>query len=163
VTHSHLPARHLIKQIECDRANRTKRDIRPAWLTALIEFAAELFEPLSDVGRVGFDCRLDENGWTAALYLGAVELLGGKDDGQTRQLDFRFDLQPLLERFTRVEDVSWTVFPQGDRAAGDKPHSLIAIDGSIGTDRLRVEVHSSAPAAAGPGLRRLPDGRFEPV
>jgi hypothetical protein len=115
VSRSHLSARHLLQQIETDRSKRAKRDIRPVWLTALIECAAELFEPLAEVGRVGFDCRLDEQGWSVSLYLGTVEFVGGKTDGQTQRVGFRFDLKALLEQFTRVDDVSWTVLDHGER------------------------------------------------
>ena len=115
VRRSHLSARHLLQQIESDRSKRAKRDIRPEWLTAFVECAAELFEPVAEVGRVGFDCRLDEQGWSAALYLGAVEVVGGKSDGQTEQPDFRFDLKALLEQFSRVDALVWNVL---DHARG---------------------------------------------
>src|SRR5580698_2619931 len=109
VSRSHLSARHLLQQIESDRSKRARRDIRPAWLTALIERVAELFDPVDEVGRVGFDCRLDEEGWTVALYLGAVELVGGKTDGQLQCAAFRFDLKSLLDGFSAVERVEWNV------------------------------------------------------
>jgi hypothetical protein len=163
VSRSHLSARHLLQQIETDRSKRAKRDIRPEWLTALIECAAELFEPLAEVGRVGFDCRLDEQGWSVSLYLGAVEFVGGKTDGQTQRVGFRFDLKALLEQFTRVDDVSWTVLDHGEGNPDPVPRSLLSVDGLIGGNRVRLEVHSSAPGPIGPGLRRLTDGRFEPI
>ena len=173
VSHSHLPARHLLKQIESDRSRRSKRDRRPAWLAAFVEFVAEQFEPLADVGRVGFDCRLDEEGWSVAMYLGSIELVGGKDDGQTRHLDFRCNLQAVLGRFTRVHQTTFTVL-QGDvvssaevgsAATTDElgPRSVVMIDGQIVDNRVRLAIYSQPPSAVGPGLRRLPDGRFEPV
>ncbi len=163
MSRSHLSARHLLQQIESDRFKRAKRDIRPEWLTTLVECVAELFEPLADVGRVGFDCRLDEQGWSAAIYLGAVELVGGKTDGQTQRVGFRLDLKSLLERFSRIDDISWTVSNHGEESQDPAPRSFLSIDGRIGENRVRLEVHSAAPAPVGPGLRRLSDGSFEPI
>jgi hypothetical protein len=163
VSRSHLSARHLLRQVEFDRSKRTKRDIRPEWLTALVESAAELFEPMSDVGRVGFDCRLDEQGWSAALYLGAVELVGGKSDGQTEGVGFHFDLKALLEQFSRIDDLSWTVVGKAEEGQNPPPSSFLLIDGAIGENRVRLTIHAAAPPSVGSGLRRLADGRFEPI
>jgi hypothetical protein len=160
---SHLSARHLLQQIETDRSKRAKRDIRPLWLTALVESAAELFDPVAEVGRVGFDCRLDEQGWSATLYLGAVELVGGKTDGQTQRPGFQFDLKALLDRFSRVDDVSWSVLDHSDGEDDPGTRSLISIDGIVGENRVRMAIHSTSPAPVGPGLRRLPNGRFEAI
>jgi hypothetical protein len=163
LSRSHLSARHLLQQIETDRSKRAKRDIRPQWLTALVESAAELFEPVAEVGRVGFDCRLDEQGWLATLYLGAVELIGGKTDGQTQRPGFQFDLKALLECFSRVDLLSWSVLDHADGEADPGPRSLLSIDGRVGENRVRMAIHSTSPAPVGPGLRRLPNGRFEPI
>jgi hypothetical protein len=163
VRRSHLSARHLLQQIESDRSKRPKRDIRPEWLTAFVEGVAELFEPAAEVGRVGFDCRLDERGWSAALYLGAVEVVGGKRDGQTERVDFRFDLKSLLEEYRRVDQLVWNVLDHAEAGPDEPPRSFLSIDGMVGENRLRLAVHSSAPALVGPGLRRLADGRFEPI
>ena len=161
MSRSHLSARHLLQQIETDRSKRARRDNRPAWITALIERAADLFDPVDEVGRVGFDCRLDEEGWSVALYLGAVELVGGKTDGELQCAAFRFDLKSLLEGFSSVERVEWNVVDASDGVADPGPRSFVAIDGQVGTNRVRVSIYSAAPTAAGPALRRLPDGRLE--
>jgi hypothetical protein len=161
MTHSHLSPRHLVSQIESERFNRTNRDIRPEWLTAFLDSAAALFEPLEQVGRVGFDCQLDEAGWSVALYLGSLEQVGGKEDGQSRPIGFHCDLRPLLGRFARIDEFSWTVFPQDNAPSDALPRSLISLDGLLDGNRLRLAIRSVAPAAAGPGLRRLTDGRIE--
>jgi hypothetical protein len=163
LSRSHLSARHLLQQIETDRSKRAKRDIRPQWLTALVESAAELFEPVAEVGRVGFDCRLDEQGWSATLYLGSVELVGGKTDGQAQRPGFQFDLKALLECFCRVDDVSWSVLDHSDGQEDPGPQSLLSIDGCVGENFVRMEIHSTSPPPVGPGLRRLPNGRFKPI
>jgi hypothetical protein len=163
LSRSHLSARHLLQQIETDRSKRAKRDIRPQWLTALVESAAELFEPIAELGRVGFECRLDEQGWSATLYLGVVELVGGKTDGQTQRPGFQFDLKALLECFSRIDEVSWSVVDHSDGQEDPGPKSLVSIDGLVGENRVRMAIHSTSPARVGPGLRRLPNGRFEPI
>jgi hypothetical protein len=160
VSRSHLSARHLLQQIDSDRSKRARRDNRPAWLTALLERVADLFDPVDEVGRVGFDCRLDEEGWTMALYLGAVELVGGKTDGQLTCAAFRFDLKSLLDGFSAVERIDWVV-DRNDRLSDPGARSFVAVDGMVGKNRVRLSIYSVAPEAAGPALRRLPDGRYE--
>jgi hypothetical protein len=158
--------RHLLQQIESDRANRIPRDVRPTWIVQLIEETADLFEPLAGVGRVGYDCRVDEEGWQIDMFLGAIEVLGGREDGQTRSPEFRFDIQPLLDRFTHVTDLSWNVYaPQAaaEDLVSETPRSFLSIDGLIDGQRVRISVLATPPAAAGPGLRSLPGGRIETV
>lgn len=135
--------------------------MRPAWLTALVERVADLFDPLEEVGRVGFDCRLDEEGWFVALYLGAVEIVGGKTDGELECAAFRFDLKSLLETFSSVDRFEWNVVDRCEGTSDPGPRSFLAVDGVAGTNRVRLSIYSAAPTAAGPGLRRLPNGRLE--
>ncbi|MGH7130251.1 MAG: hypothetical protein ACREIV_16900, partial [Planctomycetaceae bacterium] len=63
MSHSHMPVNHLIRQVELYRERRRERDVRPAAVTEFIEAAAELFEPLMEEGRVGFDCCAGEQRW----------------------------------------------------------------------------------------------------
>src|SRR5580704_6814219 len=105
MSHSHLGARHLLTQIETDRSRRGNRDKRPEWLRGFVEEAAGSFEPLSGVARVGYECLPAEGGWEISLYLGSIELVGGKSDGRTERPDFRCDLKRLLKQFTRIDDL----------------------------------------------------------
>jgi hypothetical protein len=161
VSRSHLSARHLLQQLESDRSKRGRRDIRPEWLTALVERVAELFDPVDELGRVGFDCRLDEEGWSVALYLGAIELVGGKTDGQLQGAAFRFDLKSLFDSFASLERIEWHVADATEGTLDPGPRSFLSIDGAVGENRIRMSINSAAPNAAGPALRRLPGGRFE--
>lgn len=163
MSHSHLGVKHFLAQIESDRSSRTRRDKRPEWLNGLIEEAAASFEPLDGVARVGYECVPDEEGWNVSVYLGAVEMVGGKSDGKTRRPDFRCDLKRLLEQFARIDELEWTVWPQGPAEGDLAEQSVITIGGLIGTSKVWLRVRSSAPEAIGPGLREYPDGRVESV
>jgi hypothetical protein len=163
MSHSHLGAKYLLAQIETDRSRRTNRDKRPDWINGLIEEAAGSFEPLVGVARVGYECLPNEGGWEVSLYLGTVELVGGKSDGQTRHPDFRCDLKRLLEQFARIDEVEWTVLPNGPNEQDLAQQSTIVIEGLVGSSRVRLQVRSSAPDTIGPGLREFADGRIEPV
>jgi len=163
MSHSHLGARHLLAQIETDRSLRTNRDKRPDWLNGLIEEAASSFEPLAGVARVGYECVPEDGVWRVSLYLGSVEMVGGKSDGRTRQPDFRCDLKRVLEQFTRIDELEWTALPQGTDERNTAQQSTITVEGLVGASRVRLEVRSSAPGTTGPGLREFADGRVEPV
>ena len=161
--HSHLPVRHLIKQVEIYRSTRSQRDVRPEWVTAFIERIADLFEPLADEGRVGFDCHLSEEGWTVGLYLGGTEIVGGPEDGESRYAGFQFDLLPLLDQFSEIERFRWSAFPDGSAGAVAASLAFVTIEGLVGDQRLRLRIQSTPPADAGPAFRQFPDGRIEPV
>jgi hypothetical protein len=118
---------------------------------------------LEGVARVGYVCLPDEGGWRLSLYLGAVEMVGGKADGQTRCPDFRCDLKRLLEQFARIDELEWTVWPQSSLSEHSCEQSLITIGGLVGASRVWLSVRSSAPEAVSPGLREFPDGRVESV
>ena len=91
---------HLLRQAEEYRARRKNRDIRPKWVARLINEVAELFEPLAGVARVGFECRLDDDCWSVGMYLGTTEVVGGRDDGLSRFIDFQFDVLQVLDFFS---------------------------------------------------------------
>jgi len=154
--------KHLLQQLENYRSQRNNRDVRPAWVTRFVNDAAQLFEPLDEVGRVGFDCQLTDDGWEVALYLGSLEIVGGREDGQYRYGCFHFDLHALLGLFRHVDDLQFATFPADDEGEGTV-RTVVTLDGIIEQDRLRVRVHSTPPAEVGPGLRRYADGRCHPV
>ena len=96
-----MPINHLLRNLE----NRERRsgDSRPTWLVELIDQAADLFEPMMSVSRVGFDCWPTETDWVVFLFLGDTEIVGGCDDGRLDPLDFRFDLLGLLDLLERED------------------------------------------------------------
>jgi hypothetical protein len=163
VSHSHIPVRHLLKQVDIYRANRDKRDARPEWVTAFIDNVADLFEPMFDDGRVGFDCQPIEDRWIVGMYLGGTEIVGGCDDGQFQHTDFQFDLMQLTELFSQVDELQWSAFPH--RPDGDQmpASSFITVEGRVGEHAIRLQLYSVPPTDAGPALRQYQDGRCTPV
>lgn len=163
MTHSHLVVNHLLKQIEDRRSRRSRRDVRPEWITDLIEQAANLFEPFEDVARVGYQCQLGENSWELGLYLGVTEVVGGSQDGDARYTNFEFDLRHLLDLFESVEDCRWQAFPE-PRGSGDVgTPSLLSLIGKQNGENVQMKIYAMPPQDAGPGMRQFPNGEFEPV
>ena len=158
-----MPIKHLMKQIEIYSSKRSNRDVRPEWVTALIDDVAELFEPLAGLGRVGFDCQLADDGWVVGLYLGATETVGGKDDGNVKYSNYEIDLQQLTSRFSRIDEFCFGAFPTPTENKHRQARSFVTIAGTIGEEALRLQIFSVPPDTAGAGLRQLPDGRCEPV
>jgi hypothetical protein len=161
--HSHIPVQHLIRQVEDLRARRGQRDARPAWVTRFIDEIADCFDPHNEVGRVGFECRPDDNVWTVTLYLGRTEIIGGPEDGVSRPTCFHFDVAAALKRYEAVQQLQWTARPQpwGDGAGADG--SQLTIQGLVSGQPLRLVVMSTPPEDAGPAFRQYPDGRCAPV
>lgn len=162
MSHSHLPVQHLLKQVELYRAARNNRDLRPEWLTDFIERVAEMFEPLCDDGRVGFDCQAAEERWTIGMYLGSTEIVGGPEDGQSRHTAFELDLLAVMNLFDSTGNISWATFPNGDPDGG-APTSVVTVDGTVGDSEIRLQLFAVPPADAGPGFRQYPDGRRDTV
>lgn len=161
MSHSHQPVRHLLKQVEIYKSKRAKRDVRPEWVTEFIDSVADLFDPMTDVGRVGFDCRLSEDCWHVDLFLGSTEMVGGADDGRSEHTNFRFDLKRLLQRFSSIERFDWHSVSLVGNADDDGAGSHVTIDGYVQQHRLRLDVRSVPPSAAGPGFKVYPDGRCD--
>lgn len=168
--HAHLTVSQLITQLETQRDGRAKRDRRPGWLSAVIDAAAELFDPAAGEGRVGFDCRPTDSGWVAVLYLGGEEFVGGAADGRTRPADFRFDVLGMTKLFDAVTELAFDAFPS--IAAADEADLFpvptpaaagvrLTVRGTVAGHPLTLHVHAVPPEAARPGFRRYADGRRE--
>lgn len=158
MSHSHIPVKHLLKQVEIYRSRRDKRDARPQWVTAFIDKVADLFEPIVDEGRVGFDCQPVKGRWLVGMYLGSTEIVGGRDDGQSRHTDFQFDLLRLTELFSHIDLLQWSAFPDRPDSDNLPASSFVTVEGRIDGHAVRLQLYSLPPTEAGPALRQYPDG-----
>ncbi len=164
MSHSHIPVKHLLKQLEVYRSTRRNRDIRPDWLTHLIGRLSDLFDPEDDVARVGFECGWTEDAWEVVLFLGSTEIVGGPNDGKSRLANFRLDLLTLMGNFTEVDHVEWLARPQSE--IGHEPSrgaSCLQIVGRIDAEPLRLMIFAAPPADVGPGIRKHQNGHCEPA
>ena len=161
----HLPIEHFLTKLDTEEQDRSaaKRETRPEWLTHFIDSIADLFDPLIGVARVGFDCNYTEDSWVVGLYLGSYEIVGGRRDGETRHINFEFDLQQLMGRFSKISELVWSAFPSPKDTRSSWARSYITVAGLVGENPVRLQVFSVPPVYADIGMRRLPDGRFEPV
>lgn len=150
----------LLKQMEQYRLRREQRDCRPDWLKQFVQQAASLFEPLTHVGRVGYDCQLDERGWTVCMYLGTTEIVGGAKDGRIDHASFRIDLSTLERLFSHISRFEWYSVTDSQTAERtEKLRSLICIHGTAINDHaVRLELLATPPDLVGPGLHCRPDG-----
>jgi hypothetical protein len=155
---------HLFKKIDSPDA-RARRAPRPAWLAEFVDQVAELFEPFTDMGRVGFECAAGEERWEVGMYLGGTELVGGREDGRLRHIAFQFDLLRLASLFDSVESFAWNVYPDGvdEQGTSIAAISYVAMVGTRGGTPLRLRVFGTAPQEVGPGLRQYSDGSWEAV
>lgn len=148
----------LLEQMEAYRARRAEKDHRPKWLRQFVRQAADLFEPLEQSGRVGFDCRADEHGWIVTMYLGTTEIIGGPRDGQIDHVGFRIDLSELGRLFCDVDQLEWYSVANTDNTTfNDSTRSLLCVKGTIeGNHRIHLELLGTPPRYVGPGLK-IPD------
>lgn len=160
MSHSHIVVQHLLKHMETWRPGQKKRDVRPDWLTNLIEEMAELFEPLTGVARVGFDCRMEEDAWVVRMYLGSTEIVGGPLDGRSMPMSFELNMQQLVSKFERLEEFYWSVFP-AEAQDVDEFQAYVTISGTVQGNQIRFHFFATAPDDVGPGIRVHQDGHFE--
>ncbi|MFN0197359.1 MAG: hypothetical protein ACKVT0_11490 [Planctomycetaceae bacterium] len=154
----------MLKQVELYTARRTLRSVRPDWLTSLVDSVAELFEPLVGEGRVGFDCRLSEEGWDVGMFLGLTEFVGGKVDGESRPTNFEFDALRLTGLFRQVTCFSWQARPDRESTTGyfaDESH--LTIHGTVGenNDTVRMQIFAVPPQNFKPAFHEFPNGKRE--
>jgi hypothetical protein len=146
----------LLQQMEDYKTRREQRDHRPTWLKKFIHDVADVFEPLANVGRVGFDCQADERGWLVTMYLGTTEIIGGPKDGQIEHVGFRIDIQQLLLLFNDVSRCEWySVGNECDERFEQAVRSLISVTGQVNSaHRVRLELLGVPPKYVGPALKQ---------
>lgn len=149
----------LLQQLQEYESRRKPKDRRPKWLQQLIQQLADLFEPLRDVARVGYDCRMDEQGWLIRMYLGTTEIIGGPKDGQIEHASFRLDVQQLLGLFHQVDRLEWYSVTNAEPDEFDGHlRSLLSVVATAENDqRIQLELLASPPRYAPPGLQHNVD------
>jgi hypothetical protein len=149
----------LLQQLEEYESRRMRKDRRPKWLKHFIQQVAELFEPLRDVARVGYDCRMDEHGWLIRMYLGTTEIIGGPKDGQIEHAGFRMDVQQLIGSFDSVDRLEWYSVSNDEPQEFDgQLRSLLSLVGTVDEGhRIQLELLASPPKYAPSGLRQTAD------
>lgn len=150
----------LLEQMEQYRLRREQRDYRPDWLKRFVESVAGLFEPLTNVGRVGYDCQVDERGWTICLYIGTTEIIGGPRDGQIDHASFCIDLLQLQKLFETIDRLEWfSVSGSATENNSIAVKSLLSVHGKVsGGGQVRLELLGMPPNVVKPGLHLRPDG-----
>lgn len=160
--HSHLAIRHLVRQLESGLERKSARRPAPEWLLRLVGDLAEHFEPFSGVARVGFEFQQGDAGWEITLFLGENEVVGGPEDGETRPVNFRFNLLDVPRRFDRIDRFAWNAFPGNAHAFDDGGDlSLLTMEGLVGDQKVSLQVLAGPPESLGPAIRQHPDGRME--
>lgn len=165
MVHSHLPVRHLLRQLEDHAERRPRRKPVPSWLTAFVDAISELFEPFSDVARAGYECVRTEDRWNVNLFLGTVEIVGGPRDGQVHPVNFQFDLAGLGQHFERLDLFRWNAFPN-DSSCLDSVTTLdsfITVEGVVNGEVIRLDIQALPPETCNPALRQYEDGSCVPV
>lgn len=165
MAHSHLPIQHLMKQMENFSSETMNLNCRPLWLNSFVDEVADIFNPLDEVGRVGFDCQFTEECWEVGLFLGSTEIVGGERDGQFIAASFQFDLLQLLDRFESVNRFHFNFTEQSlMESTSDPSAAYITIEGHLADlELVRLNVHATPPDEAGPGFRKTHDGKIDTV
>lgn len=165
MAHSHLPIQHLMKQMEHYSSEQMNLNCRPAWLNSFVDEVAEIFNPLEEVGRVGFDCQFTEEYWEVGLFLGSTEIVGGQRDGQHVAASFQFDLLQLLDRFESVNRFHFNYLEEAEAIdACDPASAYITVEGHLADlELVRLNVYATPPTEAGPGFRKSHNGTIDTV
>ncbi|MCA9050305.1 MAG: hypothetical protein KDA89_16330 [Planctomycetaceae bacterium] len=146
----------LLQQLSEIRDRKAQCDRRPEWLRSFIQRVADQYEPLSLVGRIGFDCQWDERGWTVCMYMGTTEVIGGPNDGQIDHVDFRIDLQQLMNLFQSVRRVEWYSVADQQKLVTESLNvrSVLAVRGQVSNgDEIQLELLGVPPKFVRPGLK----------
>lgn len=145
----------LLQQLGEYEAKKELRDNRPEWLEAFVHQIAEIFEPLSTVGRVGFECQADERGWLVSMFLGTTEIIGGPRDGQIDHAGFLIDIIQLQKQFNSIERFEWYSVAEPDPRFNEPIRSLLVMSGQLEEGQnVRLELLSSPPKYIDAGLKK---------
>lgn len=161
MSHSHLSLQHLIRQAEDFGTRKEQRDNRPAWVMEFVDELADSFEPLHDVGRVGFECEWTDAGWVVGLYLGSTEIIGGPSDGRLTPPSFQFDLKPLIGSFASIDSFRMHALHEPTFGEEQYSHAYIEIQGMVEQqEQIVLRVFNTPPESAGPAFHQYADGSF---
>lgn len=154
-----------MKQMEHFSSEQMNLNCRPTWLNSFVDEVADIFNPLEEVGRVGFNCQFTEEYWEVGLFLGSTEIVGGQRDGQFVAASFQFDLLQLLDRFESVNRFHFNYLEQPEAAvANDSASAYITIEGHLADlELVRLNVYATPPTEAGPGFRKSHNGKLDTV
>ena len=132
-------------------------------MAGFVDCIAELFEPFTELGRVGFECRpTTDELWEISMYLGRNEVVGGSHDGEAQCVDFQFDIRGLMNLFEEITAFHWNTFPVPS-AEKSADRSCLVLEGRYSETGIRLKIFSVPPEESAPGLRMHPDGSWEPV
>ena len=142
---------------------RERREARPQWLLDLTDCVADLFEPLRETARVGYECRPVDGRWQLDVFLGPNETVGGAHDGLQQVPSFKFDLRALFQCFDRIDSCQWLAAPSGEAATAEAAalpagFSQLVVEGVAEGEPIVVSVSSLPPSEIGVGLRIFGDG-----
>ncbi len=154
----------LLQQMEDYRTRREQRDHRPEWLRTFIRNAADVFEPLEHMGRVGFDCQFSDRNWIVTMYMGTTEIIGGPRDGQIEHVGFRLDLSRLTKLFATIHRLEWySLSNELDDRFNEATRSLISVVGTVESENVvQLELLGTPPKYVGPGLKK-PDSAQQKI
>lgn len=162
LSRSYLAVRHLLRQLEIKREKGLRSQIIPTWFSSFVDDISERFEPFSGVARVGYECAFSDGVWEISIFLGETEMIGGADDGRLMPVNFRFDLTSITRHFDQIESLHWNAFPNSPvEEAQDKDLSFLTINGTVQSDTVMLQIHSTPPSPVGPAIRMHADGRME--
>ena len=147
---------------------RDRSESRPAWLLDLIDCVAELFEPLRETARVGYECRPAAGRWELDVFLGPNETVGGAQDGLQQVPSFRFDLRALFQCFDRIDSCQWLAAPSGEAGVAEQAalpagFSQLLVEGVANGESIAVSISSLPPERIGVGLKIFGDGSAQRV
>ena len=162
MTHSHLVVNHLLKWLESGNPLVSLQKACPDWLADLANQISELFSPLTDVARAGYQCQWIDDCWELTLFLGEMEVVGGPCDGEQHRVGFVFDVASALDFFSEVHQCQWGSFSSRDSMSGEAT-SVLIVQGMIAEEPLRLQIVSEAPAELGTAMRLHADGRCEVI
>jgi hypothetical protein len=118
------------------------------WLQRLLAAVKGCIEAESVTGPVGLRCRRGQGAYEVAVYLTAVEIVGGPHDGAGVAPVFCLDLERLRQALTSVTACRWNAL-----GAGVAPGPHVHISGVF--QGRNVELHSlgQEPADEKPGRK----------
>jgi hypothetical protein len=149
---------HFMKQLQTKRAMKNQQKIQPEWVSKFVDQIAELFVPLENDGRVGYECKMNERGWKIRMFLGRTEMIGGRDDGSSLHSNFEFNISELTSIFENLNVLKWETYPDSSDPNHYQDHSIVIAEGMSSGHFVQLELHSVPPNEIGPGFKQFPNG-----
>ena len=122
----------------------------PDWLSNLVNALAAHIHSHDVLAPLGCHFQFVNNVWETTLFASRTEIVGGSEDGRSRNSSFDVDVKSVIELFSNVEKIAWQAQPLDQF---DELGAHVAIEGLYEGKQVWLRITATSPERFEAGRR----------